>query len=137
MLVALGLGVAVMTVYAADTSKSERTADGRVFELRTYYAAPGKMQALHARFRDHTCRLFQKHGMTLVGFWSPTEAKEAEVKMVYLLAHPSQEAAQKSWAAFRADPEWQAAKAASEKNGTLVTKLEAVFLNPTDYSPLK
>jgi hypothetical protein len=109
----------------------------RVFEMRTYFAAEGKMKDLHARFRDHTCRLFKKHGMELVGFWSPTDAKEAEKKMVYVLAYPSKEAADKSWKAFREDKEWIDAKAKSEKDGSLVAKIESVFLDPTDYSPMK
>jgi hypothetical protein len=109
----------------------------RVFELRTYHAAPGKMKALHARFRDHTWRLFKKHGMTLVGFWSPTDAGEAENTLLYLLAFPSEGAAAKSWEAFMADPEWKTVKAESEKDGKLVEKVESIFLQATDYSPLK
>jgi hypothetical protein len=115
----------------------EKKMDDRVFEMRTYFAAPGKMKALHARFREHTCGLFKKHGITIVGFWSPIDEKEAEKKMVYVLAYPSKAAADKSWAAFRADPDWVKAKGESEKDGTLVEKVESVFLNPTDYSPLK
>jgi hypothetical protein len=111
--------------------------DTRVFELRTYYAAPGKMDALHARFRDHTCKLFEKHGMTIVGFWSPTDPKQAERKLIYVLAFPSRAAAAKSWKAFGADPEWKRVKDASEKDGKLVEKVESVYMNPTDYSPLK
>src|SRR5262249_39439959 len=132
-----GLGAMGATTPAADKDAAEPKKDGRVFEMRTYYAHPGKMKALHARFRDHTCKLFQKHGMTLVGFWSPTHRKEAEEKMIYLLAFPSREAADKAWDAFRKDPAWLAAKAASEKDGELVKKVDRVFLNPTDYSPLK
>ncbi|MCC6419092.1 MAG: NIPSNAP family protein [Gemmataceae bacterium] len=109
----------------------------RVFEMRTYHVHPGKMQALHARFRDHTCQLLQKHGITLVGFWSPTDAKEAEQKMVYIVAHPTRKAADRNWKAFRVDPDWVKAKAASEKDGPLVAKVESVYLNPTDYSPIK
>ena len=109
----------------------------RVFELRTYYTHPGKMKALHARFRDHTNKLFEKHGLTIIGFWTPTDPKEAEEKLVYLLAFPSREAADQNWQAFQADPEWKKAKAESEKDGPLVKKVERVFLNPTDYSPLK
>src|SRR5207302_5729427 len=82
----------------------------RVFEMRTYYANPGKMTALHARFRDHTNKLFVKHGMTMIGFWSPLDAKEAEQKMIYILAYPSKEAAEQSWDTFRKDPDWIAAK---------------------------
>jgi hypothetical protein len=122
---------------AAKAAKGEKAVEMRVFEMRTYYAASGKMNALHARFRDHTCKLFEKHGMTLIGFWSPTDPKEAEEKMIYILAFPSREAADKSWKAFVDDPVWKAAKDASEKDGKLVEKVERVFLNPTDYSPIK
>lgn len=112
--------------------------DGRVFEMRTYYASPGKMDALHARFRNHTLKLFEKHGMTLVGFWSPLDTKDAEARMVYVLAYPSREAAEKSWKAFRADPDWIKAKAASEPDGVpLAAKVESLFMKATDYSPMK
>ena len=133
LLGAAALGLAV----AARAAKEDRKVDGRVFELRTYHAAPGKMEALHARFRDHTCKLFRKHGMTIVGFGSPAKPAEAEKTLVYLLAFPSKEAADKSWGAFRDDPEWKAVRAESEKNGRLVDKVESVYLNPTDYSPMK
>ena len=111
--------------------------EGKVFELRTYYAAPGKMKALHERFREHTNKLFEKHGMTIVGFWVPVDAKEANRKLVYMLAFPSKEAAAKSWEGFRNDPEWNKARAASEVNGKLVERVESVYLRATDYSPLK
>jgi hypothetical protein len=75
--------------------------------------------------------------MTIVGFWSPMDSKEAGKTLVYLLAYPSKEVADKSWKAFRDDPDWKAAKEASEKNGTLVEKVDSVYLNPTDYSPMK
>jgi hypothetical protein len=109
----------------------------RVFEMRTYYAHPGKMEALHARFREHTNKLFVKHGMTLIGYWSPLDAKEASEKMVYILAYPSKEAREKSWAAFVNDPDWKTAKADSEKDGPLVAKVVFEFLKATDYSPIK
>jgi hypothetical protein len=130
----LALGALALQLHARE---GEKQTASRVFEMRTYYAAPGKMEALHARFRDHTCKLFEKHGMTLVGFWSPTDAKEAEKKMVYILAFPSREAAAKSWSAFANDPAWKAAREASEKDGKLVERVESVYLNPTDYSPVK
>ena len=110
----------------------------RIFELRTYTAAEGKLDALNARFRDHTNKLFVKHGMELVGYWTPTDEKKgAGNTLIYILAHASKEAADKSWAGFRADPEWKAALAESEKNGKLTTKVESVFMKPTDYSPMK
>ena len=131
-----GFGLAVLGATAGAEKPAEKK-DTRVFEMRTYYAAPGKMTALHARFRDHTCKLFEKHGMTLIGFWSPLDAKEAEEKMVYILAYPSKEAREKSWEAFQNDPDWKKAKAASEKDGPIVAKVELVFLKGTDYSAIK
>ena len=129
--------VAGLAGYASHHVQGGKNVSTRVFEMRTYYAHPDKMKALHARFRDHTCKLFTKHGITSIGYWSPTDAAEAEKKMVYILAYPSKEAADKSWAAFIADPDWKKAKADSEKDGPLVARVESVFLNPTDYSPLK
>jgi NIPSNAP len=129
-----GLGVSALI---ADSPKGEKKMDTRVFELRTYHAAPGKMEALNSRFRDHTCELFKKHGITIIGFWNPSEAKDADKTLIYLLAFPSKEAADGSWKDFNADPEWKKVKEASEKEGRLVEKIDRVFLNPTDYSPLK
>ncbi len=131
-----GIGSTTMGLALA-AGREQGESKMRVFEMRTYYANPGKMKALHDRFRNHTCKLFEKHGMTLIGFWSPIDAKEAENKMIYILAFPSKEAADKSWKAFGADPDWKAAKAASEKDGTLVAKAERIFLSATDYSPVK
>jgi hypothetical protein len=108
--------------------------DARVFEMRTYYAAPGKIEALHARFRDHTLRLFQKHGMTNVGYWVPKDKPDV---LVYVLAYPSREAADKAWKAFRSDPDWLAARKASEVNGPLTTKVESSYMDATNYSPMK
>jgi len=133
-IVALSFAFAGFALYA---TKGEEKVDTRVFELRTYYAAPGKSEALHARFRDHTCKLFEKHHMTIIGFWNPTDAQQTERKLIYLLAFPSKEAAAKCWKDFGADPEWKAVKEASERNGKLVERIESVYLNPTDYSPLK
>jgi hypothetical protein len=113
-------------------------ASGRVFELRTYTTAPGKLDTLNARFRNHTTALFAKHGMEIVGFWEPVD-KEAGAgeKLVYILSHRSRAAAEASWKAFRADPEWVKVKADSEKDGAVLLKIESVFLAGTDYSPLK
>lgn len=107
--------------------------DTRCFEMRTYYAAEGKLDELNARFRDHTCKLFEKHGIVNLGYWMPLENPDR--KLIYILAFPSREAQTKSWKEFGADPDWKAAAKASETNGKLVTKVESVFLNATDYSP--
>ena len=106
----------------------------RFFEMRTYYAAEGQADALDARFRNHTNKLFQKHGMDLVGYWHRVDKPDV---LVYILAYPSKEAREKSWKDFFADPEWQAAAKKSEENGKLVAKVESVFMTPTDYSPIK
>lgn len=109
-------------------------ADERCFEMRVYYAAPGKLDALHARFRDHTCKLFEKHGITNLGYFVPLENPES--KLIYFLAYPNRAARDKSWKAFMADPDWQKAYKASEVDGKLVAKVDAPFLSATDYSPL-
>jgi hypothetical protein len=107
---------------------------GRVFEMRTYYCVPGRLDALNKRFREHTNRLFVKHGMELVGYWTPVDKPDV---LVYILAYPNREAATKAWAGFRADAEWNAARTASESDGKIVDRVESVFMNPTDYSPIK
>jgi NIPSNAP protein len=129
---------AVVPVMAAAQTPGGSADGGRVFELRTYSAAPGKLDALNARFRDHTIALFRKHGMEVVGFWMPLD-KEAGAgeKLVYILAHPNRAAAEANWRAFREDPEWVKVKAESETGGTLAPKIESVFMTATDYSPLK
>jgi hypothetical protein len=119
------------------STKGDQKKDLRLFELRTYHAAPGKMAALNSRFRDHTCELFKKHGITIIGFWNPSKAEDADKTLIYLLAFPNQEAADQSWKAFLADPEWKKVKDESERGGRLVEKIERVFLNATDYSPMK
>lgn len=112
--------------------------DGKCYELRTYTAAPGKLEELHKRFRDHTMKLFKKHGMQVVGFWGPTDKeKGSENTLVYLLVFSSREARDKAWKEFGADPDWQKARSESEKNGKLTDKVDSVILNATDYSPIK
>ena len=116
---------------------AEPGADARVFEMRIYTAAEGKLPDLLARFRNHTNHLFVKHGMKLIGYWTPTEGDEAANTLVYILAHDSREAAKKSWAAFVADPAWKKAAAESRKNGRLVAGIENQWLKATDFSPLR
>jgi hypothetical protein len=112
--------------------------NSRCFEIRTYTAAPGKLEELHARFRNHTLKIFKKHGMEVVGFWGPTDKeKGSENTLVYVLAFPSRAALDKAWKEFRADPEWLKARDESEKNGKLTEKVESVILMATDYSPIK
>lgn len=111
-------------------------AEARVYELRTYTATPGNNAAVLARFREHTTKLFEKHGMTNIGYWVPADEKDgAGEKLIYLLAHRSREAAKASWKSFSADPAWQAVKKKTEANGRIVAKAESVYLEPTGYSP--
>jgi hypothetical protein len=104
-----------------------------VYELRIYSANEGKLEALHARFRDHTCKLFEKHGMKNVGYFVPLDNPER--KLIYILEYPSTAARTASWRAFGSDPAWRAAAAASEKDGRLVGKVESFHMTATDYSP--
>ncbi len=106
----------------------------RVFEMRTYTTAPGRLPVLNKRFREHTNYLFVKHGMTLVGYWTPVDKENT---LVYILAYPNMEARKKSWKAFMADPVWQKAWKDSKKDGPVVVKVQSQFLNPTDYSPIR
>ena len=108
-------------------------ADTLVYEMRTYYAAPGKLDDLNARFRDHTVKLFEKHGMENIGYWVPQD--NTNNMLIYVLAYPSREARAKAWRAFGTDPDWQAVVKESEKNGKLVTNIVSRFLTATDYSP--
>lgn len=121
----------------AAAASSAPAADERVFEMRTYIANPGKIAALHSRFRDHTCKLFEKHGMTNIGYWQATTGENAENTLVYILAYPSKEAREASWKAFVADEAWKKAKADSEKDGVLVAKVLSTFFKGTDYSAIK
>jgi hypothetical protein len=134
-LATLVLVAAGLAFHGGTGQSGEKKMDTRIFELRTYYVNPGKMDALHARFKNHTNKLLEKHGMQLLGFW--TDAKEPQRKLVYLVAHKSKEAADASWKAFGADPDWKAAKAKSEEGGKLVERFESLWLNPTEYSALK
>ena len=110
---------------------------GKVFELRTYTAPEGKLGDLHARFRNHTMRIFDKHGMKSVAYFSPQDAPLSQNTLIYVLEHQSREAAKKSWDAFRTDPEWQKVSKESTVNGPITTKVVSVFADPTDYSPMK
>jgi hypothetical protein len=118
---------------AALSSAPAAQKETRFFELRTYSAAPGKLDDLLARFRDHTLKIFEQHGIVNIGYWLPET--NSENKLVYLLAYPSREAREKSWKEFFADPAWQAVAKESERNGKLVSKVESVYLEATDFSP--
>ena len=132
----LGIGIAIGSFVSPFASVQAQSA-GRVFELRTYTAPEGKLEALNARFRDYTLRAFERHGMQNIGYWTPQDAPRSGNTLIYLIAHPSREAAKKNWADFGNDPERQKLFAESELNGKLVDKIESVYLDATDFSPLK
>ena len=127
---ALGATLQLGSVVSAQPQK-------RVFEIRTYTANEGKLLDLHARFRSHTLRLFEKHGMTNVGYWSPEDAPLSSNTLIYIISHDSREAAKENWDSFRKDPEWVKAQTESEAKGKLVAKVDAIFMDATDYSPMK
>jgi hypothetical protein len=123
---------------ASAAGGQESAASHRVFELRTYYTNEGKLTDLHKRFRDHTCRLLKQHGAELIGFWTPLDEKDGKGgKLIYLVAFPRREAAKKTWAEFQNDPAWRKVYEESHKNGSLVKKVDSVFMEPTDYSEMK
>ena len=122
----------VLTLVAACAS-----AQSRVYELRTYHVYAGKLEALKANFRDHHIETFKRHGIESIGYWVPQDPELSKTTLIYLLAHPSRAAAEKNWAEFRKDPEFLKVAAESEKTGKIVEKIESVYLDPADFSPLK
>ena len=112
-------------------------AQNRVYELRTYHCFDGRLDALKARFRDHTIEIFKRHGIESIGYWVPQDPETSKNTLVYLIVHPSKADADKNWAAFQADPEWKKVAADSEKDGKIVQKVDRLFLDPTDFSALK
>jgi hypothetical protein len=125
----LARGVVSEPVAHAQTAK--------VYELRTYTAPDGKLEELHARFRNHTMRIFQKHGISNVAYFRPEDSPLKDNTLIYLISHQSREAAKQNWAAFQKDPEWQKVAQESQVNGKIVAKVESVFLDAADYSPMK
>lgn len=109
----------------------------QVFELRTYHAVPGRLPDIVKRFKDDTRKVFDKHGMTSVGYWVPQDAPGKDNLLIYILSYPSREAATKSWQAFRDDPEWKAITARTEANGKIVDHVDSVYMDPTDFSKIK
>jgi NIPSNAP len=132
-------GVLIMLGYNTlrGSDAETKTAPQHIYELRVYHVKPGKLQALTARFADHTDALFQRHNMTSIGYWQPDDAPATEPLLVYVLQHPSRAEAEKNWAAFQADPDWKKVKADSEANGPLVDHIDRYFMHPTTFSALK
>ena len=113
------------------------SSSNHVYELRLYQVNEGKMDALKARFGDHTDAIFERHNMKSIGYWVPEDAPYSQNLFVYILEHPSREEARKNWAAFQADPEWIKVKAESETNGPLANHIDSYFMDPTSFSALK
>lgn len=116
--------------------KSKAVAAG-IFELRTYTTLEGRLPNLHARFKNHTMKLFEKHGMKNVMYWTPTDEKLKDNTLIYVIWHASPDAAKKSWDGFRNDPNWKTVRDESEKDGKIVSKVESVYMTATEYSPAK
>lgn len=131
------LAVIFAAGFWAGEQRGKAAANNRVYELRTYYTNDGKLPDLLARFKNHTTKIFERHGMKNVWYGVPQDAPAKDGTLIYLLSFESRDAAKKSWDAFRNDPEWKKAAAASEVNGKIVKKVESVFLDPTDFSPIK
>ena len=123
-------------VWAASHSDSSEDAQGStaVYELRVYHAAQGKLQDLLARFRDHTVKIFRQHGMESVAYWTPLDEPEKSNTLIYILRHPSREAAAANWKSFQDDPNWKSVKEKSEANGKLVDKVDSTYMALTDFS---
>src|SRR5262245_56740371 len=131
------IGTAAFLAVRSAQSVPPADSKTRVFEIRTYTTEPGKLPDLLKRFRDHTTKLFEKHGMTNIGYWVPTDEPRSKNTLIYVLAHASRDAAKKSWAGFQHDPDWIKARNASEANGKIVAKVESIYAEPTDFSAIK
>jgi hypothetical protein len=128
-------GVALMFGFGTLRGSNVKSSH-HVYELRLYHVKEGKIDALRDRFGDHTDAIFKRHSMKSIGYWSPEDAPASQNLFIYILEHPSREDAEKNWAAFQADPEWQRVKAESEKNGALVDHIDRYFMDPTSFSAL-
>jgi len=138
LLAGLSVIVAIL-LFAVRSAQSVPPVEGktRVFEIRTYTTEPGKLPDLVKRFRDHTTKLFEKHGMTNIGYWVPTDEPRSKNTLIYVLAHTSRDAAKKSWDGFQHDPDWIKVRTASEAGGKIVTKVESIYAEPTDFSAIR
>ena len=134
--VLLGMtAAAIVPLVAGGIAEAQSAADGPVYELRIYHANEGKLDALLARFRDHTVGIFNRHGLKSVAYWTPTDEPLKGKTLIYILKHPSREAAAANWKSFHDDPEWVKVSTASEVNGKLVEKVDSTYMTLTDFSP--
>ena len=124
------------SLWAASKSGNPDSSTGSgVFELRVYHAAPGKLADLHTRFREHTIKIFERHGMKNVAYWAPMDEPDKSNTLIYILQHPSREVAAANWKSFQEDPEWKSVRDKSEANGKLVEKVDSTFMTLADFSP--
>lgn len=133
------LAFAAGSLFTARIIRTEqvRADANRAFELRVYHTVPGKASALQAEFRDKVTKMFAKHDLKAVGYWAPEDAPASDNTFIYILAHPSRDEAKKHWAAFQADPEFQAMIKSQQGDAKLVEKVDSTYMDPTDFSPLK
>jgi NIPSNAP len=124
-----------LSAEARETREETETGADTVYELRIYHAAPGKLDALLARFRDHTMKLFERHGMKSVAYWTLVDEPQKSNMLIYILQHPSRAAAEANWKSFQDDPEWKSVKEKSEENGKLAEKVDSTFMSLTEFSP--
>ena len=123
-------------LFAAEEKLPGITPDGSlIYELRVYHCYQGKLPDLLKRFREHTTKIFEKHGMKNIVYWVPTDEPQKSNTLIYVIAHPTREAATANWKAFGEDPEWQSVQKASEANGKIVEKVDSTFMEMTDFSP--
>jgi NIPSNAP len=128
--------VPAANLFAAGEKSPGISPDGSlIYELRVYHCYQGKLPDLLKRFREHTTKLFEKHGMKNIAYWVPTDEPQKSNTLIYVIAHPSREAATANWKAFGEDPEWQSVQKASEANGKIVEKVDSTFMELTDFSP--
>ena len=135
LLQAIGLA-AIVPFAGTGEMAAQNAAGGPVYELRIYHANEGKLDALVARFRDHTVAIFNRHGLKSVAYWLPTDEPLKGRTLIYILKHPSREAATANWKSFHDDPEWIKVSTESEKNGKLVEKVDSTYMTLTDFSPV-
>ena len=137
LVVAVCLTACIVSFSAGRSLAQDEAKEPRLYELRVYTTLPGRLEALHARFRDHTAKLFEKHGMQNHMYWVPTDEKLKDVTLIYVVSHKNRESADKSWGSFITDPEWKKVQEASEKDEKIVAKVERTYMTLVDYSPVK
>ena len=120
---------------AREVGQESGASGDTVYELRIYHVVPGKLDELLARFRDHTMKIFERHGMKNVAYWTPVDEPQKSNTLIYILEHPSRAAAVDNWKSFQDDPEWKKVKAKSEENGKLVEKVDSTYMSLTEFSP--